>query len=174
VGGDIVSPADAEWDLARRAWNLAVDQRPALVAVPADAADVVAIVDFARAHGLKVAPQGTGHNAAATASLEGTNLVSTQRMRGVEIDAEARTARVQAGTLWLEVTQAASPARPVPAVIDGAFAGGADAGARAVAALRALGPELDTWGMLPAVALSRLQMDHEEPDAVRRARDVAR
>jgi hypothetical protein len=49
------------------------------------------------------------------------------------------------------------------AVIDGAFAGGADAGAEAVAALRALGPELDTWAMAPAVALSRLHMDPEEP-----------
>jgi FAD/FMN-containing dehydrogenase len=298
--GDVFSPADQEWDLARRAWNLAVDQRPVLVAVPADAADVVAIVDFARAHGLKVAPQGTGHNAAAIASLEDTVLVSTQRMRGVEIDVEARTARVQAGTLWLEVTEASSPhglfplsgsspdvgvvgytlggglswlarrhglaansvtaielvtpdgrllrataeehadlfwalrggggnfgvvtamefrlfphgevyagmflfpferARevlhawhrwtlnapddvttsmrlmhfpPMPelpeflrgrsvAVIDGAFAGGDGEGAGAVAALRALGPELDTWEMVPAVALSRLHMDPEEP-----------
>jgi FAD/FMN-containing dehydrogenase len=109
VAGDIVSPADAEWDLARRAWNLATDQRPALVALPADAADVVAIVEFARARGLKVAPQGTGHNASAIASLEDTILVSTQRMRGVEIDAEAQTARVAAGTLWIEVTEASAP-----------------------------------------------------------------
>jgi FAD/FMN-containing dehydrogenase len=109
VTGDIVTPADAEWDLARRAWNLAVDQRPALVALPADAADVVAVVRFARANGLKVAPQGTGHNASAIASLEDTVLLSTQRMRGVEIDAEAQTARVQAGTLWLEVTEASTP-----------------------------------------------------------------
>src|SRR5918999_445612 len=109
VNGDIVSAADAEWDLARRAWNLAVDQRPALVALPANAADVVAIVRFARATGRKVAPQGTGHNASAIASLEDTILVSTQRMRGVEIDAEGQTARVQAGTLWLEVAEAATP-----------------------------------------------------------------
>jgi FAD/FMN-containing dehydrogenase len=298
--GDVVSPADKEWDLARRAWNLAVDQRPALVAVPADAADVVAIVDFARANGLRVAPQGTGHNAAAIASLQDTILVSTQRMRGVEIDAAAQTARVQAGTLWLEVSEASSPhglfplsgsspdvgvvgytlggglswlarkhglaannvtaielvtpdgrllratadehadlfwalrggggnfgvvtamefrlfpygevyagmflfpferARevlhawhrwtltapedvttsmrlmhfpPLPelpeflrgrsvAVIDGAFAGGTEEGAAAVAQLRALGPELDTWGPAPAVALSHLHMDPEEP-----------
>jgi FAD/FMN-containing dehydrogenase len=109
VSGDIVSSADPEWDLARRAWNLAADQRPALVALPADAADVVAVVRFARANGLKVAPQGTGHNATAIASLEDTILVATQRMRGVEIDVEAQTARVEAGTLWLEVTEAASP-----------------------------------------------------------------
>jgi FAD/FMN-containing dehydrogenase len=109
LDGDVVSPADPEWDLARRAWNLAVDQRPALVALPAHAGDVVAITHFARAHGLKIAPQGTGHNAAAIASLEDTILVSTQRMRGVEIDADGQIARVQAGTLWLEVTEASTP-----------------------------------------------------------------
>src|SRR4051812_34099069 len=30
VAGDVVTPADAGWDDARRAWNLAADQRPAL------------------------------------------------------------------------------------------------------------------------------------------------
>ena len=30
-------------------------------------------------------------------------------MRGVEIDVEAQTARVQAGTLWIEVTEASTP-----------------------------------------------------------------
>jgi FAD/FMN-containing dehydrogenase len=107
--GDIVTPDEPEWDLARRAWNLAVDQRPALVALPADADDVRAIVDYAIRTGLKVAPQGTGHNAAAIATLEDTILLSTQRMRGVEIDVAAQTARVQAGTLWLEVSEAATP-----------------------------------------------------------------
>jgi FAD/FMN-containing dehydrogenase len=109
LSGDLVTPDQPEWDLARRAWNLAVDQRPAMVALPADAGDVLAVVDYAIRNGLKVAPQGTGHNAAAIASLEDTILVSTQRMRGVEIDVAAQTARVQAGTLWLEVTEAATP-----------------------------------------------------------------
>jgi FAD/FMN-containing dehydrogenase len=106
--GDIVAPGDREYDLARRAWNLAVDQRPALVAFPADAADVSAVVDFARARSLRVAPQGTGHNAAPLPSLHDVVLLSTQRMRGVEIDADAGIARVAAGTLWLEVTSVAS------------------------------------------------------------------
>ncbi len=106
--GDVVGPADTAWDQARQAWNLAVDQRPALVAFPEDADDVVAIVDYAREYGLRVAPQGTGHNAGPIASLDDTVLVSTVRMRGVEIDAVARRARVAAGTLWLEVTAPAS------------------------------------------------------------------
>jgi FAD/FMN-containing dehydrogenase len=114
LAGEIVSPGQPEWDLARRAWNLAVDQRPAYVALPATAADVVAIIAFARRHGLRVAPQGTGHNAAPIASLDETILLSTQQMRGVEIDASSQIARVQAGTLWLEVTEAATPHRLFP------------------------------------------------------------
>ena len=107
--GDLVAPGAPEWDLARRAWNLAADQHPALVALPADAGDVQAVMAFAREAGLKVAPQGTGHAAAALATLDDTILVSTQRMRGVAIDPVAQTARVRAGTLWLEVTEAATP-----------------------------------------------------------------
>jgi hypothetical protein len=106
--GTVVAPGDATWDEARAAWNLAVDQRPALVAVPASAADVVAIVGFARERGLRVAPQGTGHNAAAIASLDATILVKTSALRSVEIDAPGRRARVGAGVLWAEVTGPAS------------------------------------------------------------------
>jgi hypothetical protein len=106
--GEVVGPSDATWDQARQAWNLAVDQRPALVAFPETADDVVAIVGYARENGLRVAPQGTGHNAGPIASLEDTILLSTSRMRSVVIDAVARRARVAAGTLWLEVTAPAS------------------------------------------------------------------
>jgi hypothetical protein len=108
IEGTVVAPGDAAWDEARQAWNLHVDQRPALVAVPQSAADVVAIVDFARERGLRVAPQGTGHNASAIATLERTILVKTHEMRSVEIDAERRRARVGAGVIWAEVTGPAS------------------------------------------------------------------
>jgi FAD/FMN-containing dehydrogenase len=108
IGSLVVGPSDPNWDEARRPWNLAHDQRPAFVAFPETADDVVAIVQHARQNGLRVAPQGTGHNAGPLGDLHDTILVSTTRMRGVEIDAEARRARVAAGTLWLEVTEPAS------------------------------------------------------------------
>jgi len=106
--GTVVAPHDPTWDEVRAAWNLAVDQRPALVAIPQSAADVVAIVAFARARGLRVAPQGTGHNASAIASLDRTVLVKTSALRDVEIEPAARRARVGAGVLWAEVTGPAS------------------------------------------------------------------
>jgi FAD/FMN-containing dehydrogenase len=56
----ILTPDDPGWDQARRAWNLAVDQHPAALAVPRSAQDAVAAVNFARDHGLRVAAQGTG------------------------------------------------------------------------------------------------------------------
>jgi hypothetical protein len=104
----VVGPLDEGWDEARRPWNLAFDQRPAFVAFPESAEDVVAVVEHAREHGLRVAPQGTGHNAGPLASLEDAILLSTSRMKGVQIDVAGRRARVAAGTLWLEVTEPAS------------------------------------------------------------------
>jgi FAD/FMN-containing dehydrogenase len=108
IRGEIVGPADPGYDRARQAWNLAADQRPAFVALPETADDVVAIVDYARRHGLRIAPQGTGHNASPIVWDDSMVLVSTSRMRGVVIDVPARRARVAAGTLWIEVTTPAS------------------------------------------------------------------
>ena len=49
--GMVAAPGDQAYDEVRHAWNLAVDQRPALVAVPESVADVVAVVSFARERG---------------------------------------------------------------------------------------------------------------------------
>ncbi|HEX6743176.1 MAG TPA: FAD-binding oxidoreductase [Solirubrobacteraceae bacterium] len=108
--GAVTVPGDAGWDEARQAWNLAVDQRPAAVAEPETVADVVAVVNFARERGLRVAAQGTGHaaSALAEASLHDTILVKTHRMRAVEIDADRRRAQAQAGALWADVVGPAS------------------------------------------------------------------
>jgi FAD/FMN-containing dehydrogenase len=108
VQGEIVLPVDPGWNAARQAWNLAVDQRPFAVALVESAADVVAVVDFALENGLRVAPQGTGHGASSLESLTDVILVKTERMRGVEIDAAARQARVEAGAVWAEVVAPAA------------------------------------------------------------------
>ena len=105
----VIAPGDPTWDEAREAWNLAVDQNPVAVAFPESASHVAALVDFARYHGLNVAPQGTGHAAGAIESLEATLLLKTERMRDVIVDPLTRTARVGAGALWMDVTAAAAP-----------------------------------------------------------------
>ena len=104
----IVGPEDPGWDEARRAWNLAVDQHPAVVARPESADDVVAVVEVAREHHLRVAPQGTGHGASPRSSLERSVLVDTSRMNAVEIDPERRRVRLQAGAQWQHVVAPAA------------------------------------------------------------------
>ena len=108
LAGKIVTREHERFDEARQAWNLAVDQQPAAVVFPESAADVVAAVQYAREHGLRIAPQGTGHNAGPLGSLENTLLLKTERMRGVHVDAKAWLARVEAGSVWLEVVEAAA------------------------------------------------------------------
>jgi hypothetical protein len=108
LAGELVLPADSNWDEARLAWHLGVDQRPAAVAVPKDVDDVVEIVRWARENDLRVAPQGTGHNAPALGDLAGTVLVKMHELKGVTVDPEARTARANAGAIWIEVVQAAA------------------------------------------------------------------
>ena len=70
----LVFPGQPGGDDARRAWNLSVDQPPAAVALPETVDDVIAAVDHARAVGLSVAVQGTGHGAGST-PLEGALLM---------------------------------------------------------------------------------------------------
>ncbi|MGH3083939.1 MAG: FAD-binding oxidoreductase [Gaiellaceae bacterium] len=103
LGDRAVGPSNPGWDQARQAWNLAVDQHPAALATPESPDDVVAVIEIARKHGLRVAPQGTGHGAPPRASLEGSVLADMSRMNAVEIDPDLRRARLQAGAQWQHV-----------------------------------------------------------------------
>ncbi len=107
--GAVHLPGDAAYDEARVPWNVAVEQRPAAVAYPGSADEVSDIVRAAAASGLKVAPQGTGHNAGPLGNLDDVVLLRTSGMTGVTIDPERKVARAEAGALWLDVVEAAAP-----------------------------------------------------------------
>jgi FAD/FMN-containing dehydrogenase len=104
VAGDVVAPGDQGYDQARQAWDLAVDQRPAVVVFAESVVDVVRAVRFARAHGLRIAPQATGHGALPLEELENAMLLRTSRMRRVDIFPAARMARAESGAQWENVT----------------------------------------------------------------------
>lgn len=69
-----------------------------MAAVPAD---VIAAVRLAQERGLGVGVLATVHGVAYP--CDGGVLINTSRMRGVRVDAAARTARVEAGALWRDV-----------------------------------------------------------------------
>jgi hypothetical protein len=59
--GSLLRPGDDGYDQARLVWNGMIDKHPALIARPANVADVCAGVDFARQHDLRLAVRGGGH-----------------------------------------------------------------------------------------------------------------
>jgi FAD/FMN-containing dehydrogenase len=108
IAGRVAAPTDSDWDQARQAWNLAADQNPGAVAFVESAEDIAAVVRFAAENNLRVTAQGSGHGALSLRLPEDAILVKTERMRGIEVDAGARTARVEAGVLSLELAEAAA------------------------------------------------------------------
>ena len=108
LAGSVVSIVDAGWGRARLAWNLAADQRPPLVAYPETIEDVAELVAFARARGLRLAPQGTGHGAVPLGRIEDAILVTTSRLKELVIDPGRQSARVGAGVTWGELQEAAA------------------------------------------------------------------
>lgn len=109
--GRVHLPGDPGYDLARTPWAVHVDQRPAAVAVPHSAQEVVDVVRAATAAGLRIAPQSSGHGAGPFVGVDLSDvvLVRLNEFTGVSIDAERRLARVVGGTLWQAVVEAAAP-----------------------------------------------------------------
>ncbi|HSL63014.1 MAG TPA: FAD-binding oxidoreductase [Gaiellaceae bacterium] len=97
--GQLIAPGDAAYEEARRVWNGSVDRRPAVIARCAGVADVIATLGLAREAGLPVAVRGGGHSVAGFGTCEGGVVVDLSRMQTVAVDAEARTAVAEGGTV---------------------------------------------------------------------------
>jgi len=101
--GDVVEPADGDYDAARRLWNAMIDGRPSVIARCSGTADVVRAIAFAREHDLPIAVRGGGHGVAGRATVDDGLVIDLSPMRGIRVDREARTARAQAGVTWGEL-----------------------------------------------------------------------
>jgi len=105
LAGAVIAPADPGYDAARRSFNALVDRRPAVIARCLGASDVAAAFDFARAHELEVAVRGGGHNPAGHCVCDGGLVIDLSLLRSVTVDADARIARADGGSTWLDFDQ---------------------------------------------------------------------
>jgi FAD/FMN-containing dehydrogenase len=74
-----------------------IDKRPRLIARCVDVADVIAAVNFAREEGLLLAIRGGGHNGPGLGSCDDGLVIDLSMMKGVRVDPENRTVRVEGG-----------------------------------------------------------------------------
>ena len=107
VAGPVLVPGDEGYPAEHTGFDLSVPQRPALIVGATTTDDVVAAVQFARSRGLFVGVQATGHGP--TVAADGGLLITTGRMTAIDVDSVSRTARLQAGTQWTQVIEAAAP-----------------------------------------------------------------
>ncbi len=101
--GDVVRPGDPGYDLHRKVWNGSFDRRPALIVRCAGVSDVIAAVKLGRESGLPVAVRSGGHSFPGLSVADDALMIDLQPMKGVRVDPEKRTARVQAGVLLGEL-----------------------------------------------------------------------
>ena len=104
--GEVIDRGHPGYDEARSLYNAMIDRRPLVIAYPVDTADVAAAVLFGRKEGLEIAVRSGGHNGAGFGSVDDGLVIDLSAMRGVDVDADARTARVLGGTLLGQVDAA--------------------------------------------------------------------
>jgi len=100
--GQLLQHTDAGYDEARRVHNGLVDKRPSIIARCRGTADVADAVKLARSLELEIAVRGGGHNVGGRGTVDGGLMIDLAPMKGVHVDAAARTARAQGGVLWKE------------------------------------------------------------------------
>lgn len=104
--GSVLEPEDPGYDTARGIYNAMIDRRPRLIARCADAADVIASVNLARETGMLVSIRGGGHGVAGFAVCDDGLMIDLSGMKGIRVDPEKGTVRVEGGCVWGSVDHA--------------------------------------------------------------------
>ena len=99
IRGDVLTPTDPGY-ADKPVYNAMHQPRPALIVRCTGTADVIDAVRFARQEEVLVAVRGGGHSVAGHSSCTGGLVIDLTRMRGVDVDPEAKIAQIQGGALW--------------------------------------------------------------------------
>jgi FAD/FMN-containing dehydrogenase len=105
--GEIVLPGSAGYDAARIVWNGMIDRHPAAVARCDGVDDVIRTIRFAREQDLAIAVRSGGHSVGGFSTCDDGIVIDLSLMRGVDVDAAQRTAKVNGGALLGELDRAA-------------------------------------------------------------------
>jgi FAD/FMN-containing dehydrogenase len=103
VKGRVVESGAPDYDEARALYNAMIDKRPAAIAYCVDEADVGAALRYGVEHGLRIAVRGGGHNGGGLGSVDDGLVIDLSQMNAIEVDAQAKMARVGGGALLKDV-----------------------------------------------------------------------
>jgi hypothetical protein len=106
--GEIVGPDDPAYEHLRRVYNGMIDKHPRLIVRCADVSDVIATVNFARDNDLLLAVRCGGHSGAGLGTCDGGLVLDLSPMKGIRVDPDSHTVRVDGGCTQQEVNHATS------------------------------------------------------------------
>ena len=106
LAGTVIAADDQPYDGARQVFFKGYDRRPLAIAKVAGAEDVSRVVSLARDAGLELAVRSGGHSRAGYGTCDGGIVIDLSGMKALEIDADAKTASVEAGISAGEYTVA--------------------------------------------------------------------
>jgi FAD/FMN-containing dehydrogenase len=104
--GDVIRPGDVGFEAARMVHNAMIDRRPGAIARCADVADVITTVRLASDGGALLSVRGGGHSGAGLGVCDGGVVLDLSRMRGVRVDPQNATVRVDGGSTLGDVDHA--------------------------------------------------------------------
>src|SRR6516165_1603447 len=103
VRGEIRCPGEQRYDEARKIHNAMIDRHPAIIVRCAGVADIIATVKLAREHKIAASVLGTGHHVAGISLCDGGIVIDLRAMKGIHVNPDLRTARVEPGVTWGEL-----------------------------------------------------------------------
>ncbi|MGW7681243.1 FAD-binding oxidoreductase [Kribbella sp. NPDC054772] len=95
------------YDEARLGFQRRDPHRPAVIFPVSSAVEIEEAVQYANVHDLPIAVQASGHGL--NEGLDGGVLIATGGFNGVTVDAERKTAWIEAGATWRDVLTATAP-----------------------------------------------------------------
>jgi FAD binding domain/Berberine and berberine like len=107
MSGQVIGPANRDYDEARRVWNADIDRRPAMIARCASPADVAAAVTFAAKHDLEIAARGGAHSMSGASVADRGLMIDLSQLNQVTVDPQAKQARAGGGALLADLDTAA-------------------------------------------------------------------
>jgi len=106
ITGLVITPDAPDYQSFRRVNNHAYDLHPAMIVRCASPDDVARTLDFGRSHKLVLAVRGGGHRSAGFGMCNGGVVIDLAGMKRVDVDAQKRMVRAQAGCLIGDVDHA--------------------------------------------------------------------
>ena len=121
--GRVITPDHADYDAMRQVAMYDFDRMPRAIIRVANAADIAAVINFARATDLPLAIRSGGHSTIGASGCDNGLVIDLRDLNAIDIDTTARTAWCGAGLTAGEVTRAVEQQRLIVGFGDSASVG---------------------------------------------------